>query len=360
MADNLITDMSCSEYSLLNTHYSILISNNLKKMKTRWGILSTANIGIEKVIPAIQKAENCEVVAISSRDAKKSEKVAKRLGIPNYYGSYEELLADESVDIIYNPMPNHLHISFTIKAMEAGKHVLCEKPIALNTAGAVSLLEEVAKYPALKVMEAFMYRFHPQWIKAKQLVDEGAIGKVVTIQSFFSFYNDDPEDIRNQVDIGGGALMDIGCYCVSIPRFILELEPRRVLGLIDRDPVMNIDRHASGVLDFGNGISSTFTCSTQLSPFQRIQIVGDKGRIEVDMPVNAPIDGVARILLFKADKTEQFIFDSVDQYTNQAEMFANSVLKDTAVPTPLTDAVNNMIVIDAFFESEAQKTWVEI
>ncbi|MCF8362319.1 MAG: Gfo/Idh/MocA family oxidoreductase [Prolixibacteraceae bacterium] len=329
-------------------------------MKTRWGILSTAKIGVEKVIPAIQEANNCEVVAVSSRDAKKAEKTAKKLGIPNSYGSYEELLADENIDIVYNPMPNHLHVPYTIKALEAGKHVLCEKPIALDTAGAVSLVEEAAKYPGLKVMEAFMYRFHPQWIKTKQLVDEGAIGEVRTIQSFFSYYNDDPENIRNQADIGGGALMDIGCYCISIPRFILGDEPKRVLGLVDRDPVMKTDRLTSGVLDFANGVSSTFTCSTQLCPFQRVQIVGDKGRIEIDIPVNAPANGVARVLLFTADKTEQFKFDSIDQYTKQAEAFANAVLNDTVVPTPLMDAVNNMIVVDAFFESEAQNAWVEI
>lgn len=327
-------------------------------MKTRWGILSTAKIGMLKVIPAIQKASNCEVVAIASRNQSSAEKAAKQLGITKAYGSYEALLADSDIDIIYNPTPNHLHIPWTIKAMEAGKHVLCEKPIGLNTIDALQLNEEMKKHSTLKVMEGFMYRFHPQWKKAKKLVESGVIGEVKTVNSFFSYYNADPANIRNKTDVGGGALMDIGCYCISFPRFIFDVEPQQVISLMDHDPKMHTDRLTSGMLDFGGGISSTFTCSTQLMPFQRTQLVGTKGRIEIEIPVNAPPDIPAKISLHTQEQTEELIFETVDQYTLQAEEFSKAVLNNLPVPTSINDAINNMKVIDALFESGAKKEWV--
>lgn len=318
-------------------------------MKIRWGIISTAKIGTEKVIPAIQKAANCEVVAISSRNKENATAAARKLGIAKAYGSYEALLADPDIDAIYNPLPNHLHVEYSIKALEAGKHVLCEKPIGLNTEEALLLQKEAAKYPELKIMEAFMYRFHPQWKQVKKWVDEGLIGEVKTVQSFFSYYNDDPKNIRNQSDIGGGALMDIGCYCIQFPRFLFEKEPVNVSGLIDRDPVMKTDRITSGLLDFGDGLSSTFTCSTQLQPFQRAQIMGTKGRIEVDIPVNAPAGEKTKVTVINSEGTQDYWFGPADQYTIQAEEFANAVINNTPVPTALEDAIANMRVIDAIF-----------
>lgn len=329
-------------------------------MKTRWGILSTAEIGLEKVIPAIQKASNCEVIGIASQKLEKAYDAGGELNIERAYGSYESMLADKDVDIIYNPLPNHMHVPYTIKALEAGKHVLCEKPIALDTAEAVALLEETSKYPHLKVMEAFMYRFHPQWIKAKKLIDDGEIGIVQTVQMFFSYYNADPQNIRNQLDIGGGALMDIGCYCVSIPRYIMDTEPRRVMSLIDRDPEMRTDRLSSGLLDFGDGRSASFTCSTQSHPFQRVHIVGSNGRIELEIPVNAPAAGYSKMNVFSANRETSYSFNNTDQYTLQAEAFAKAVIENSEVPTPLSDAVSNMMVLDALFESEAQKKWIII
>ena len=327
-------------------------------MKLRWGILSTANIGIQKVIPAIQKAHNCEVVAISSRNIQLAKNAASNLGIEKAYGSYEEMLADPDIDAIYNPLPNHLHVAYSIKALEAGKHVLCEKPIGLNTEEAIFLQNESKKYPNLKLMEAFMYRFHPQWKAVKQWVDEGKIGEVKTIQSFFSYYNDDPKNIRNQDDIGGGALMDIGCYCIQFPRFIFGKEPQRIIGLVDRDPVMKTDRITSGMLDFGHGISSSFTCSTQLQPFQRAQIIGTLGRIEVEIPVNAPADKETKVTVFLGDKPNVHLFGPADQYTVQAEEFAMSVLDGSQIPTPFSDAIANMKIIDAIFESEKDQKWI--
>jgi predicted dehydrogenase len=329
-------------------------------MKTRWGILSTANIGIRKVIPAIQKANNCEVLAISSRSLENAGKAAAELGIARAYSSYEALLADPDIDIIYNPLPNHLHVPFTIKALQAGKHVLCEKPIGIIADDARYLIKEAANYPHLKVMEAFMYRFHPQWAKVKQLIAEGVIGELKTIHTHFSFYTIDAANTRNIPEIGGGALLDIGCYCISFPRFLFEQEPQRVLSLIDRDPEMRIDRLSSGLLDFGNGRTATFTCSIQLMYGQWAEIMGTKGRIEVDIPVNAPNDKPTKITLVTNQVTEEFLFEAVDQYTLQAEQFAKSVIDDLPVPTPLTDALGNMNVIDSLFESEKTGGWERI
>lgn len=331
------------------------MKNNIK-----WGVLSTAKIGREKVIPGIQKASNCSVVAIASRNIGQAETTAKLLNIGMAYGSYEELLNDPTIDAIYNPLPNNLHVEWTIKAMQAGKHVLCEKPIGISAAEASKLVQEAKKYPQLKVMEAFMYRFHPQWQKVKSLIAEGTIGEIKVVQSFFSYFNIDPKNIRNNVDVAGGALMDIGCYCVSFPRFLFDAEPTRVVSCIDRDPVMKTDRLTSAMLDFGDGKISTFTCSTQLMPYQRVNIFGTNGHVEIEIPVNAPKDASSKIWVRTKSGSEEIIVDAVDQYTLQAEQFAKSILENSAVPTNLTDAVNNMKVIVAIFESAEENSWKTI
>jgi predicted dehydrogenase len=325
--------------------------------KVRWGILSTAKIGVEKVIPAMQQAEYCEITAIASRSLGKAMATAKELGIPKAYGSYEELLADPEVDAIYNPLPNHLHVPWSIKAMEAGKHVLCEKPIGLTSDEGQELVNAAKKHPALKVMEAFMYRYHPQWQRAKQLVREGQIGELRTIQTFFSYYLVDPDNIRNMADIGGGGLMDIGCYCISLSRFIFDAEPERVCGIIEYDPKMKVDRLASGMLDFGRG-TSTFTCATQLVPYQRVNIYGTEGRVEIEIPFNAPPDRPCKMWHQRGDDIEEIVLDICNQYTIQGDLFSQAVLNDTDVPTPIEDAVANMKVIEAVIESGKSGTWV--
>ncbi|MFC2080936.1 Gfo/Idh/MocA family protein [Bacteroidota bacterium] len=328
--------------------------------KIRWGVLSTAKIGREKVIPAMQKSSLVDLLAISSRNISKAKETASRLGISRAYGSYEELLRDPEVDAIYNPLPNHLHLEWTLKSLEAGKHVLCEKPIGMDSGEASILVDAAGKYSRLKVMEAFMYRFHPQWQKTLDLVLKGAIGEIRTIHSFFSYNNLDPENIRNRVEAGGGALMDIGCYCISFPRFLLGKEPVRVSGLIERDPVMKTDRLTSGMLDFSEGITSSFTCSTQLMPYQRTQVIGTDGRIEIEIPVNVPPDKKSRIWLHKKENTQEIGFDAVDQYTLQGESFSKAILENSQVPIPLEDALNNMKVIDAIRKSAESKTWTNI
>ena len=303
--------------------------------KVRWGILSTSNFAQAKIIPALLKCERVEVAAIASRDQARADEVARKFGIPKAYGSYEELLADPEIEVIYNPAPNHLHVPWTIKALEAGKHTLCEKPIGLSAAEALQLLEASKKYPKLKVMEAFMYRHHPQWRLARKLVEDGSIGALRTIHSFFSYFNDDPDNIRNKADIGGGGLMDIGCYNISLSRLIFGEEPRRVMGILDYDPKFKTDRIASGILDFGRG-TATFTCSTQLASYQRANIFGDMGRIEIEIPFNAPPDRACRMWHETSAGVEEITFDICDQYTIQAELFSLAVINDTPVPVSYT------------------------
>lgn len=323
----------------------------------KWGILSTANIALKKVIPAMQNSKQCEIVAIASRNMDDAQSAAKALGIPNVYGSYESLLADPEIEAVYIPLPNHLHVQWTVNALQAGKHVLCEKPIALNAQEAQQLLDATRAYPRLKVMEAFMYRFHPQWQRAKQLVDNGEIGELRSIQSAFSYFNDDPANIRNKPEMGGGGLMDIGCYCISLSRFIFGAEPVQVLGKIDYDPKLQIDRFASGMLEFEQGHAS-FICSTQFAPFQRVNIFGSKGRIEIEIPFNAPPDRPCRLLHQRGEHVEEIVIDVCDQYTIQGDLFSDAILNDTDVPTQLEDAVNNMKIIDALFQSDKEGSWI--
>ena len=324
--------------------------------KLNWGILSTAKIGIEKVIPAMQQGKLSEIVAIASRTHESAREAAKNLKIPKAFGSYQDLLDDTSIDAVYIPLPNHMHVPWTIKALAANKHVLCEKPIALTATEAKELLKETEKFPHLKVMEAFMYRHHPQWIRALELINGGGIGMVKTVHSFFSYYNDDPENIRNMVDIGGGGLMDIGCYCISLARLIFDEEPQRVFGKIEYDPGFETDRICSGILDFVQG-TSTFTCSTQLVPYQRVNVFGTKGRIEIEIPFNAPPDKPCKVLFQNNEIIEEIEIKICDQYTLQGDLFSLAVLKNEKVPTPIEDAVENMKVLEAVIQSAEKEEW---
>lgn len=327
--------------------------------KIRWGILSTARIGTQKVIPAMQRAAQCEVTGIASRQAERAEQAARELGIPRSYGSYEELLADPEIDAIYNPLPNHLHVSWSIRALQAGKHVLCEKPLGLTSQEAQELVDEAARYPDLKVMEAFMYRHHPQWRKALELITQGTLGRLTAIDTVFSYHNRNPEDIRNQAEIGGGGLMDIGCYPISLSRFVFQGEPTRVIGRLELDPEFGVDRVAAALLEFPTG-TAAFVCSTQMAPFQRVQILGTEGRYEIEIPFNAPPDRPCRAWLQTASGIETLEFPVCDQYTIQAELFAEAILQDQPVPTPLSDGVRNMRVIEAIRESARTGHWIPV
>ena len=328
--------------------------------KVRWGVLGAAKIAVEKVIPAMQRGRWSEVVAIASRDSAKAERAAGDLGIRRAYGSYEELLADPSVEAVYNPLPNDLHAPWTIRAAEAGKHVLCEKPLSLNLEEARRLLEARDR-TGVKIQEAFMVRTHPQWTGALALVREGRIGSLRAVSGLFSYFNADPANIRNKPEAGGGALMDIGCYPITISRLFFGEEPRRVSALVERDPALGVDRLTSALMDFPSG-HAAFTCSTQLAPYQRMQFLGTRGRIEVLIPFNAPSDRPMRILvddgsdLFGAN-IEVIEFPACDQYEIQGDLFSRAVRENTSQPIPLEDAVNNMAVIEALFRSAETGRW---
>jgi predicted dehydrogenase len=328
--------------------------------KVRWGILSTAAIGVKKVIPGMQRGKFTEVTAIASRDRRKAEETARKLRIPKAYGSYEELLADPQIEAIYNPLPNQLHVPWSIRAAEAGKHVLCEKPLSLTVAEAKTLLA-VRDRTGVKIGEAFMVRTHPQWLRTRELVASGRIGSLRSVSGFFSYFNRDATNIRNNPDYGGGGLMDIGCYPINTSRFVFGEEPSRVSGIIEKDPEMRIDRLTSAILDFPSG-QSIFTCSTQLVSYQRIQFLGTKGRIEIEIPFNAPIYRPCRIFIddgrdvFGGGITTE-TFPMCDQYTIQADAFSRAVREGTEVPVPLEDAIKNMAVIEAIFRSAESGKW---
>ena len=315
----------------------------------KWGILSTAIIAREAMIPAMQKSKHSELVAVASRDIKKAEKAAEEFGIKKAYGSYESLLADDEVEAVYIPLPNHMHVEWSLKALQAGKHVLVEKPVALNSQEAEYLKKESEKYPDLKIMEAFMYRFHPQWVKVKELVRSGAIGELKNIQSLFSFFDDDPSSIVNSKEYGGGSLMDIGCYPISLSRFLFEEEPENVISEIEFHPEFGTDVLATGIMKFRKGVSSFFS-STLLAEDQSVKIFGTEAFIEMPRPFNPDPDEASEIVIVKDETREVISFEPCDQYTLEVDAFSLAVLNNEPVPTPLTDAVNNMKVIEQMIE----------
>jgi predicted dehydrogenase len=319
-----------------------------------WGVLSTAKIGRERVLPGMRKSDLIEIRAIASRDGERARQVASALGIAKAYGSYDALLADGEIEAVYNPLPNHLHVPMTLRAAGAGKHVLCEKPIAL-TASEASQLREVAT--RVHIAEAFMVRFHPQWLRARELVQAGRIGELRAVQMFFGYHNIDPANVRNRADIGGGGLYDIGCYAVVAGRFFMEAEPVRAIALVDRDPRFGTDRLASALLDFGGGRRLDFTVSTQIAPHQRLVLCGVRGRIELPIPVNAPQGARTHILVDDGGPLDgsaaiRETLPESDQYQLQGEAFSRAVRGEMALPYGIDDAIANMHAIDALFRSE--------
>jgi len=323
--------------------------------RLRWGILSTAAIGRTKVIPGIQRAEHCEIVAIASRDLAMAERVAAELGIPTAHGSYEALLADSNVDAVYVPLPNHLHAPWSIAAAEAGKHVLCEKPLAMTVRDAERMIE-AAERAGVQLMEAFMYRLHPSWVAAREILASGRIGRLAAVHSWFSYFNDDPANIRNVLAAGGGALYDIGCYSVNLSRMLFDGEPNRVDAIVVRDPLNGTDVVTSAILAFGDGLSS-FTCSTRVEDDQRVDIYGTAGRISIEIPFNIPPDRPTRVFVTAggeppvAPDTETLTFETADPYTVEAEAFALAVIEGRPVPVPPSDAIGNLRVIERILAS---------
>ena len=330
--------------------------------RVAWGILSTAKIGREKVIPAMQAAQFCDIQAIASRSLERARQVASSMGIPKAYGSYAELFADPAIEAIYNPLPNDQHVALTLQAARAGKHVLCEKPMAM-TAHEAARLREVAGQ--VHIMEAFMVRFHPQWVRVRELVRAGEVGVLRSLQTWFSYFNCDEANIRNMADIGGGALYDVGCYAIVTARYLFEAEPLRVVALVDRDPKFGTDRMVSALLDFGAGRRLDFTVSTQSAPYQRVQIVGERKRIEVHIPFNAPLGGSTELLIddgsaLTRSGIRRETIPACDQYGLQGDVFSRVIRGELALPYGVEDAIANMRVIDALFASEKSAGWVTL
>ena len=325
-----------------------------------WGVLGTARIALERVIPAMHRSEMCDVRAIASRDARRAAEAAEAAGIPVCCGSYEELLADPEVEAVYNPLPNHLHVEWSIRALQAGKHVLCEKPLACS-ADELPPLIEMRERTGLIIEEAVMVRDHPQWSRVRDLIDGGRIGTVRNVQLSYSHFSDDPGDIRNQEAAGGGGLLDVGSYCSAIARLIFDDEPVRAMALLDRDPRFGTDRFVTAVLEFRGGHASFF-CSTQSSRCQVVQIVGTTGWMRAEVPFAHPPDLPARLLIGSnvapgTEPDEIVRFDPVDQYRLQAERFGRQVRGAASSRWPLETGVANLRVLDALRRSGESGRW---
>jgi predicted dehydrogenase len=332
----------------------------MTKQKVNWGVLGVAGIAVRKVIPAMQTGEWSSVTAIASRDLQKAEDAAHKLGISKAYGSYEALLADPEVEAIYNPLPNHLHVPWSVEAAEAGKHVLCEKPLSLTVAEAKTLLAARDRC-GVKIGEAFMVKTHPQWLRTRELIRKGVIGDLLAIVGAFSYFNRDAKNVRNVAEWGGGGMMDIGCYPITTSRWIFGEEPLRVAGVLEKDPEYGTDRLSSVVMEFPSG-QAVFTCGTQMVPYQRMQFMGRKGRIEIEIPFNAPNDRPTRIfiddgrdVLGGGIRTETI--PVCDQYTLQGDAFSQAIREGSEVPVPLEDAIANMAVIEAVFRAAESGRW---
>jgi predicted dehydrogenase len=325
--------------------------------------MGNAKIARDWLIPAIRESQYAALTAVASRNVENAIALAtslvKNTKPPLAFGSYDELLASDEVDAVYIPLPNHLHVPWSIKALEAGKHVLCEKPLGLDSGEVAKLRDVAASFPKLLVMEAFMYRFHPQWVRVKEFLESGTLGRIEHVQASFTYNNTDADNVRNMPGIGGGGLMDIGCYCISAARFVFGREPIRVVGNLDWDPDFGTDRHASGMLDFGQGMAS-FQCSTQSHSSQMVKIIGDKGTLEVENPFFRR-DGIpSRLFLYRNDVAETIVVGEFNHYIYQVDAFCQAALNRLKAPTPLVDALENMRVIDAIFASDREKTWVDI
>jgi predicted dehydrogenase len=332
----------------------------MKQEKVRWGIMGVAGIAVRKVIPAMQGGSWSEVIAVASRDLSKAQRAARELGIRKAYGSYEELLADPEIEAIYNPLPNHLHVPLSIKAAEAGKHVLCEKPISLSVEEAKKLLA-VRDRTGIKIEEAFMVRTHPQWVGVRDAIKSGRIGDVRSIIGNFSYHNKDPENIRNVEEWGGGGLMDIGCYHIFTSRFIFDQEPERVIGVVERDSSFGVDILTSAILDFPGG-QSVFTCGTRMVPSQRVQVLGTNGRIEIAIPFNAPSDKPTRIYVddgsdISGGGIQTLEFEPADQYRIQGDLFSKAIRENGEVAVPLEYSIKNIAIIEAIFRSATTGRW---
>jgi len=328
----------------------------MKKLKL--GIIGVSNHFLKRCRIPLEESTKIEVIAIASRDINKAKSIAEKYHIPHAYGNYQELLTNNEIEAVYIPLPNHLHREWIMKAADAGKHILCEKPLSLNTEQAKTVINYTEK-KGVKLMEAFMYRFHPQWIKAKQLLDSGELGKIISIHTFFGYNNTDSNNIRNIKEYGGGAMLDIGCYAISVARFLSSLEPKRAHALINQHKNFGTDSIVSGILDF-DYFQSSFTVSTEVHPYQKVEVFCSQGRLVIEIPFNTFQDVEIKISVTNYIGTREIKFPATDQYQLMFDAFADSIIHKNDLPTSIEDAINNMKVIDAIFTSNEKGSWVTI
>ena len=329
--------------------------------KLRMGVLGCSEHYALRIATPLKSSQRVQPYAIASRDKAKAEAYAKKWNFPVSYGSYEELLADPKVDFVYIPLPNHLHLEYIKKSADAGKPILCEKPLCLNAKDA----SEAAEYCEKKnvpVMEAFMYRFHPQWVRAAEIVKAGELGKVMSTHAIFSYDNKDGTNIRNKFDCGGGAILDIGCYTVSSSRLLMAAcgKPKKVMATILRDAVFKTDILSSAILDYGEGRTSTFTISTQLFPCQNVTAYGTGGSLSVEVPFNMFGDVPGKLTITTGIAQRIIETEIKDQYLLEFDAFAKAIIEKTEVPTPIADALANMAVLDAVFAAATSGNWEKV
>ena len=335
----------------------------MKKKIINWGILSSAKIGWEHVIPAILKSKNSKLVAIASRNTLRAKKLAQKFKIEKSYGSYQELYKDQEIDVIYNPLPNHLHIKSSIEACKNKKNILLEKPISLKATD-IDPLMKYASENKVVIKEAFMVRHHPQWQWVKKYIKSGKLGSISSISTVFSYNNKNPQNIRNIKKFGGGAIYDIGCYPTVISRFLLDKEPKRVVGLAKNDKKFKTDVLSSVVLDFGE-IYSSFIVATQSTFSQQVTILGTKKTLIVENPFNAIATKPTTVVIYNGKSIYRKentikVFPAADQYEHQVTKFSNELLNKTKADYDLIDAKKNMKVLDAIFVSIKKNKWIKI
>jgi predicted dehydrogenase len=326
--------------------------------KIKFGILGVSNHFIKRIVLPLQNCSNCQAYAIASREIHKAEKAASDYAIPVVSETYEALINDPEIDAVYIPLPNHMHADWAVKAIKAGKPVLCEKPLALNTKQTKMILD-ASKANQIPVMEAFMYQFHPLWQHVRNIIKTRQIGELSYIQTAFSYNNTSPNNIRNISEYGGGGLMDIGCYAISMPRFLTQREPKRVVSLMDIDNQFHTDVHASALMDFGS-IRASFQISTLSEPFQKVDIVGTAGSITVPIPFNTFVDTPSSITVQTVQGSREVSFPVADPYGLMFEAFSEALIQQLPMPVHANDALNNMMVIDAIRKSAKSNKWVDI
>ncbi len=322
------------------------------------GILGVSNFFRKRIAIPIPTSPVIDMVALASRSEEKARQAAQEYGVARAYGSYDALLNDPQVDAVYISLPNHLHAEWIKRAADAGKHVLCEKPLALDAAEAQDCLDYAAER-GVTVMEAFMYRLHPQWLHVRNIIRQQEIGSIHLVESFFGYNNTDPSNIRNQPDTGGGALLDVGCYAVSASRFLTGSEPQRVISLAQVDANFGTDVLFTGMLDFGMA-RATFTVATQTFPYQRVTVHGSSGVISLTIPFNAHADTDAEVIVTTRVGTREIYLPAEDQYILEFEAFAQAVNDQAVPPISPADTVNNMRVLDALKKAHQTGQWESV